>query len=363
MASNPSAALPDDDRDSSPGAPLDSSTLPDDAALPPVEPPSAGFIVQLFVVPALIVAAVIGVYLLFGKLASSDVDWRGLVVDLRSANTHTRWRGANGLAQLLEADSLRARTPSPSDSAVAPPLTSDRELAAELADTLTRELSKPSQDADQQRLLEYLIKSLGWMDVPDAVLPPLLAAYEQISDPFLRQQTLIALGMIAGRAFAAGQPVDDPPLANLLLELTRGEPDVLRHLAVYNLGFLPGDEPLARLQSLLTDRDDKTRLNAAVGLARHNSPLALPVFESILSAASRQTFDPQTVTTEAEANAYFERSQSVANALVAAESLREILSPEQRTEFAKLIEPLTQVPDSELRHKAIAAQHALTATP
>ncbi len=34
--------------------------------LPPVEPPSAGFIVQLFLIPMLIVGAIIGVYALFG---------------------------------------------------------------------------------------------------------------------------------------------------------------------------------------------------------------------------------------------------------------------------------------------------------
>lgn len=353
MAPQPSAAQPGDDF--SPGA------LPADAALPPVEPPTAGFIVQLFVVPALIVAAVIGVYLLFGKLASSDVDWRELVVDLRSGNAHTRWRGANGLAQLLEADSLRAKTAA-GDSASAPPLTADPELAAELAVTLTQALARPADDADHQRLLEYLIKSLGWMDVPEAVLPPLLAAYAQSSDPFLRQQTLVALGMIAGRAFTAGQPLDSPELSALLLDVADDDPGVLRHLVVYNLGFLTDDAVQMRLQSLLGDADEKSRLNAAVGLARHKSPAALPVFEAILTDAARENFDPATVTTEAEANAYFERSQSLSNALAAAVLLREVLTPEQQTQFAKLLEPLTTLPDNDLRHKAIEAQHALTAT-
>src|SRR6187200_1181568 len=60
--------------------------------LPPVEPPSAGFIVQLFLVPAIIVAAVIGLYLLFGKLAAGDTDWRQLVSDIKSDNPNVRWR-------------------------------------------------------------------------------------------------------------------------------------------------------------------------------------------------------------------------------------------------------------------------------
>jgi hypothetical protein len=331
---------------------------PDDAPLPPVEPPSAGFIVQLFVVPALIVAAVIGVYLLFGKLASSDVDWRELVVDLRSGNPQTRWRGANGLAQLLEADSLRVRSARAGETPD-PPLTSDPELAAELALTLRQELGRAAEPSDGQSLLEYLIKSLGWMDVPEVVVPPLLEAYEVVRDPFLRQQTLIALGMIAGRAQSAGRPLEDPALTELLLEASRTEEGVLRHLAIYDLGFLAGPEVEQRLEALLGDPDDKTRLNAAVGLARRNSTAAASVFESILSDAARQSFDPSVVTTEAEANAYFERTQSAANALTAASLLGDALTPEQRRQFLALIEPLTKVGDNDLRHKAIEARHAL----
>ncbi len=348
---------------SPPGGP---GTIPDDVTLPPIEPPSAGFIVQLFVVPAIIVVAVIGVYLLFGKLASSDVDWRELVVDLRSGNTHTRWRGANGLAQLLEADALVQRMRRGEDPDLAPPLSSDQELATELAATLQRELERPAGDADQQRLVEYLIKSLGWMDVPDVVVPALLSAFEQNTDPFLRQQTLIALGMVAGRADLQGTPLDQPELTRLLLDLSHNEPDVLRHLAVYNLGFLDDAEAESRLKLLLGDADEKTRLNAAVGLARRKSPDALPVFESILANAAKFDFDPRRVATSAEGDVYFERKQSLSNALSAAEHLREILTPEQRARFVALIDPLTEagtMPDNDLRHRAITARHALAETP
>src|SRR5687768_12143051 len=75
--------------------------------LPPVEPPSAAFIVQLFLVPALIVAAVIGLYLLFGKLAAGDTDWRQLVSDIKSDNPNVRWRAALNLAEGLDSDESR----------------------------------------------------------------------------------------------------------------------------------------------------------------------------------------------------------------------------------------------------------------
>ena len=79
----------------------------DDASLPQVQPPSAGFIVQLFVVPAVIVMIIVGVYLLFGRLVSGEADWRQLVTDVRSENTHVRWRSALTLAQVLQDDGLR----------------------------------------------------------------------------------------------------------------------------------------------------------------------------------------------------------------------------------------------------------------
>ena len=48
-----------------------------DDLLPPVEPPSAGFIIQLFVIPALIVVLIVAVWLAFNWLvrtASSPED-------------------------------------------------------------------------------------------------------------------------------------------------------------------------------------------------------------------------------------------------------------------------------------------------
>ena len=86
-------------RDSQPGV---SDNLPEE--LPPVKPPSVGFIVQLFVVPGLIVGAIVGIWLLFGRMATAEQDWQRLVVELQNPNEHRRWRGAMGLAQILKAD-------------------------------------------------------------------------------------------------------------------------------------------------------------------------------------------------------------------------------------------------------------------
>ena len=95
-----SAALPEASQP--PAAPED---------LPPVQPPSAGFIMQLFLIPAIIVAAVIGIWVLFGRMAGAEQDWRQLVQDLGSENEHRRWRAASGLAHMLNADRQRSANP------------------------------------------------------------------------------------------------------------------------------------------------------------------------------------------------------------------------------------------------------------
>ena len=68
--------------------------LPD---LPPVEAPSVGFVVQLFVIPAAVVVVVIIVWLLFGKLAGGERDPMEYVRQLRLPSAN--WRSAYELAR------------------------------------------------------------------------------------------------------------------------------------------------------------------------------------------------------------------------------------------------------------------------
>ena len=91
--------------------------------LPPVEPPSAGFVVQLFVIPAVVVVVVIIVWLLFGKLAGGERDAMEYVRRLRSPTAN--WRLAFELASLIQHD---------------PKIGSDPVLLGELTDLLSHEL-------------------------------------------------------------------------------------------------------------------------------------------------------------------------------------------------------------------------------
>ncbi|HLJ10121.1 MAG TPA: hypothetical protein VKU82_02975, partial [Planctomycetaceae bacterium] len=116
--------------------------------LPPVRPPSAGFIVQLFVVPGLIVLAVVGVWLLFGKLATSEQDWKGLLIELQHPNKHRRWRGASGLAQMLKADQGLGSN--------GQQLSRNREIAQALSGALTEEVQRGGQSDEDVKYQTFL---------------------------------------------------------------------------------------------------------------------------------------------------------------------------------------------------------------
>ena len=85
------------------------SPAPAPGGLPPVEPPSGRFIVQLFVVPGVIVLAVVLVLMAIAYSTSQNTP-EYYLARLDSDNADIRWRAASDLAQILkrpEGGSLR----------------------------------------------------------------------------------------------------------------------------------------------------------------------------------------------------------------------------------------------------------------
>jgi hypothetical protein len=83
-----------------------------DRGLPPVTPPSARFIAQLFVVPSIIVLIAVLLLMAFRFLMVSSNDAPQFLQAIDSDNEHIRWRGANDLAAFLqrnEPDSIRLK--------------------------------------------------------------------------------------------------------------------------------------------------------------------------------------------------------------------------------------------------------------
>jgi hypothetical protein len=82
---------------------------PDTApGLPPVVPPSGKFIAQLFLVPFLLVSAVVGLLLLVNWFVRGGQTPRDFLTKLDNSNPDVRWRGAEDLAQVLLRDDTLA---------------------------------------------------------------------------------------------------------------------------------------------------------------------------------------------------------------------------------------------------------------
>lgn len=325
-----------------------------DLHLPPVEPPSAGFIVQLFVVPAVIVAVVVGVYLLFGRLAAGEADWRQLVTDVRSENTHVRWRSALTLAQVLQDDSLRKDK--------GQHLALNPEIATALSNLLAEHLKKTAPSEEEMQQTDYLLKAVGLLDVPETVVPVLLSATETNRDREIRKQALNSLALVCGRAFELRQqPVDLPALTERIIDISKESELLSRHQAAFILGTLTAPGAQDRLAELLDDSDQMTRLNAAVGFARQKSTKGLPVFESLFREGASWVLDPSTVQGETQATQHFERVMLITNAMTAVQNLAPQLDATQKESLSKLMTPIgDRATDIAVQKQWMATKSALT---
>lgn len=247
-------------------------------SLPPVEPPSAKFIVQLFVVPGLIVAAIVGVWLLFGKLASAEQDWQALLADMKSSNEHRRGRGAMGLAQALAADQNRQTD--------GPRLATNPQVAQELSAFLAETLKSSSQEPSVIDQQAFLTRTLGMLDVPDAVLPVLRDAMQENRDREVRKNAVLAVATIAFRATERGTPLTDAGILDQLSVVSRDSDALLRSSAAFALGLFPLDLADQPLTVLLADADANTRANAAVAFTRLKSLKGVPVLWDVLKSAA-----------------------------------------------------------------------------
>lgn len=324
--------------------------LPDD--LPPVEPPSAGFIVQLFLVPALIVMVIVGVWALFGKLAAGEQDWRVLVAEVRNNNELRRWRGALGLAQMLNVDRQLGDA--------GQHLATNREIATELSELLDERLASSSQSDEDIKQQSFLTLTLGSLDVPDVVLPTLQKAMGPTHDRDVRKNAVGAVALIAGRAQENGQTIDDPQLVESLIAVSTDENALLRQMGAFALGLVPSEASHQRLLVLLNDSNHNTQVNAAVALARQDSAEGLPVFRDVLTeAATEKSSAPPQDETEAAEQSSQDTGRLIAlkNTVKAVGDLANVLESEERTDVIGLLEPIAaDHPENRIR---IDAQQAI----
>lgn len=300
----------------------ESSVLPDD--LPPVQPPSAAFIAQLFLVPGLIVLAIIILWLLVSRMARVEQDWRSLVADIQSSNENIRWRGIFGLAQQLQAEQS-SKTPGLK-------LRDNASVAQQLSDLLVKELKKgpSSEEVIQQQAI--LSRTLGLFHTPDVVLPSLIAAAAPDQDPDVRKNALGSIAVLAGRAFEEGTPLQSEIAETAVIEATQDENSLIRKVGTFTLGLFASPRSRERLNVLVGDGDTDVRLNAAIGLARSQSLEGLDVLKEVL----RASIDPGKQGSAEE----YEGFLKLKNSLQALQLLVTKLSADQKAELTKLLEPI-----------------------
>ena len=244
------------------------SDLPD---LPPVEPPSAGFVVQLFVIPAVVVVVVIIVWLLFGKLAGGERDAMEYVRQLRSPTAN--WRLAFELASLIQND---------------PKIGSDPKLLGELTDLLAHELDRN----EDPKLTQYVALTIGAFRTLEAktesgqTVDPLATLARALDPKYDTQIRIAAAASLAKQAARVEGTLEGSPVIKNLGEAARaGEPEV-RQIAVYALGFFGGPTAREILRKRLQEDENRfVRYNAAIALARQGDLAAAPTLREMLSTA------------------------------------------------------------------------------
>jgi len=310
--------------------------------LPPVEPPSAGFIVQLFVVPGLIVLVIVGVWVLFGKLAAGEQDWRKLVTEIRSDNPLRRGRAMVGLAQLIKADQSRGEQ--------SQDLAHNKEIATSIAQILNTQLDQPSPSKEDLVYQVYLTKTLGWLYVPDVTLSALRNAVQSQHDLEIRSSALASIISLLGHFWELDESITDPDLQSDLIATSQDQDKLLRQLSAYALGLMPLEAAQQRLSVMLVDADSNTRINAAVGLARQHQSLGFEVLLDIISRAECR-YDPNCQTQAAsQVDDPQQQQLAIRNALKAVGELADELSGEHKAAAIEHVQGIIKhAPDARVR--------------
>ncbi len=310
---------------------------PDDS-LPPVEPPSAAFLVQLFLVPGVIVAIIVCVWLAFHWLAHLGNDPQAYVRTLRRAN-EGRWQAALNLANDL-------RGPNGSG------LKADVKLASELGSILDDEVGSGRTGEQSETLRLYLCRALGEFSVPEAA-PALVRRVNANDDDPATQAAIEAIAVLATNLQNAGRSFEnrDDVVAAVLAATTSANSRV-RDACGFTLGVLGGEKSIDGLLRLVGDPSADVRSNAALGLARLGQPDAYDTLSEML-ALEDVYLDEKTPDDKMQSERY-KRALVVVNALRGITMLIDATNEGPPSGIIKKIEELQQDSVAEVRSSAKA---------
>lgn len=314
-----------------PTPPANPGAASGDDNLPPVEPPSARFIIQLFVVPALIVMLVVGVWIVVTWLVHrTTMRPEDLIEGLETASV-ARWQRASELADLLRNDRFAD-------------FRKNGKAATQLAGVLDRELAAADggQKMDQESvtLRYFLARALGEFRVDEGT-DALLRAASTNRDPREEMVRRGAVQALAVRAFNLSQlkppqRFADPNVEPTLFKLATDESPLIRSETAYTLGQIGTPAALAELEKMLGDPHPDTRYNAAIALAQHGSVAAIPTLAEMLDLAEMSSIREE----PGVPAQFYKRSLIVTNALKEVEKLHR---EQPAADFTPVIEVLDQI--------------------
>jgi hypothetical protein len=260
-----------------------------DKNLPPVQAPTLGFLVQLFVIPGLIVAVIVMVWMLFNWLAHMGSD-PSKELDVLASGSKGRWQAAYNLAKQLAEDKQGKLTGNP-------------EMAAKMAAVLTTALdtplnkgTKPTDINEKQEALQlryYLVRSLGLFTVDSGAKVLLRAAAPSDDADELPVQiaALDSLGQLAAAKLTPDKASPDSKpkpweheadVRKTMLAASHSSQAEVKERAAFHLGQFQDEAVTERLQDLTQDAQLFTRFHAATSLAIQGDAKGLPVLREML---------------------------------------------------------------------------------
>jgi HEAT repeat protein len=314
-------------------------TVSQDDSLPPVEPPNAAFLVQLFLVPGVIVAIIVCVWLAFHWLAHLGSDPQAYVKTLRRDN-EGRWQAALNLANDLRGPGGAA-------------LKSDESLATELGRILGDEVASGRSGEQSQTLRLYLCRALGEFAIP-AAAGQLVERATNLSDPQTARAAVEALAVLNTNLVAAGRSFDDAEaVAGAVVAASQSDDAQLRSAAAFTLGVIGGARAGERLGQLAGDSNDDVRFNAGLALARQGRPEAFDTLAEMLALPDVAPA-PDTAADPAAQSRRYKRALVVINALRGVALLVDATHEPPPRQLLDRVEQLTQDPVGDVRTSAAA---------
>jgi hypothetical protein len=315
-----------------------------DRALPPVEPPSAGFLIQLFVIPGVIVVLIVVVWLLFHWLAAMGNDPREYIKKLRG-NSEMRWQAAVNLAGALQGEAGEE-------------IKHDQAVAADLGHILADEIAASGNEETQVRMRQFLCVALGQFKIAAAADPLLNAANTQTDDDraTTKRAAVRGLASLAANLKKTDPGWSDPRVVAVLIDTSKSDNADLRSDSAFALGILGDPKANVRLTQMLDDELADARYNAGAGLARTGDAAALPVIKEMLAP-------DQTLATKEEDPANRPEKQRMIH-MAGLQALAELAKKNPGADLqatAEPVEQLTKSDFSDVRGKARELQQTLTA--